>query len=272
VTERRVPFHQVVEQQLRERLDSRDLRPGDLLPSEAALQKEHDVSRSVVRQALATREAEGLIHKVRGRGSVVAEHREVHRDIRRVGLTLATEADRGEVTTRVTSFEVVPRPDHLVSIAGDRVLRLGRLRSIDGVVLSFIRTWLPVDVAEVLGEDDLADASLHQLLGERLDRHVVGGHHQIRAVQATDDLAHRLGVATGAPLLLLEGQSVDASGHVVEEFSTWHRGDLATFDVDAAPPSARDTLAREVRAEADPIDALARTARDLLGQVERLRH
>ena len=260
-----------MEEQLRERLESRDLRPGDLLPSEAALQKEHDVSRSVVRQALATLEADGLIHKVRGRGSVVAEHREVHRDIRRAGLTLATGTDRGEVTTRVTSFELVPRPDHLVSIEGDRVLRLGRLRSIEGVVLSFIRTWLPADVAEVLTADDLVDASLHELLGERLDRHVVGGRNQIRAVQATEDLAGRLGVPVGAPLLLLEGQSVDATGRVLEEFSTWHRGDLATFDVDATPPSARDAHGRGPRGEVDPIDALTRTARDLLDQVERLR-
>jgi len=271
VTERRVPFHERVEEQLRERLESRDLRPGDLLPREAALQKEYEVSRSVVRQALATLEADGLIQKVRGRGSVVAEHQEVHRDIRRVGLTLATGTDRGEVSTRVTSYELVPRPDHLVSIEGDQVLRLGRVRSIGGVVLSFIRTWLPADVAEVLSADDLVDASLHELLGTRLDRHVAGGHHQIRAVAATEDLAGRLGVATGAPLLLLEGRSVDATGRVLEEFSTWHRGDLATFDVDATPPSARDAHGRGARSDDDQIEALSRAARDLLSRVERLR-
>ena len=78
-----MPLHDQVEEALRERLDSRDLRPGDLFPSEAALQEEFAVSRSVVRQALATLEADGLIHKVHGRGSVVAEHREVHRDVLR---------------------------------------------------------------------------------------------------------------------------------------------------------------------------------------------
>ena len=264
MSERPAPLHAQVERALRERLDSRDLRPGDLFPSEAALQAEFEVSRSVVRQALATLEAEGLIRKVRGKGSVVAEHREVHRDVRRSGLRL--EADSaGGVTTAVDAYDVVPRPDHLVSIPGDRVLQLGRVRSVGGVVQSYIRTWLPADVADAVSRDDLVDASLHQLLADRMGRHVVGGHNQVRAVPATSSLAERLGVAVGAPLLLLEGRSVDVDGVAIEEFSTWHRGDLAAFDVDAVPPSARD------EASGERIERLARTARELLAELETLR-
>lgn len=263
MSERRVPLHARVEQALRERLDSRDLRPGDLFPSEAALREEFDVSRSVVRQALATLEAEGLIRKVRGKGSVVAEHREVHRDVLRSGLTL--RAGEGAVATRVTSYDVVPRPDHLVSITGERVLQLGRVRSVGGVVLSFIRTWLPLDVADAISADDLVDASLHQLLADRLDRHVAGGVSQIRAVLATETLAGLVDVAPGSPLLLLEGRSLDRHGQVLEEFSTWHRGDLAAFDVEAVPPSARRPAVGD-----DRIARLTRTARDLLAELEEI--
>lgn len=266
MSERRVPLHERVERTLRERLESRDLRPGDLFPSEEALREEFDVSRSVVRQALATLESEGLIVKARGRGSVVAEHREVHRDVLRSGLTLQAGATGTDVSTLVSSFEVVARPDHLVSITGDRVLQVGRVRSVGGVVLSFIRTWLPLEVADVLTADDLVDASLHQLLADRLGWHVAGGHNQVRAVPATESLADRLGVAVGAPLLLLEGRSVDRDGGVVEEFSTWHRGDMVTFDVDAVPPSARGGRADD----ADRLERLTRTARDLLAELESL--
>lgn len=264
MSERPAPLHAQVERALRERLDSRDLRPGDLFPSESALQAEFDVSRSVVRQALATLEAEGLIRKVQGKGSVVAEHREVHRDVRHSGLRLEADFDGG-VSTVVDAYDVVPRPDHLVSISGDRVLQLGRVRSVGGVVLSYIRTWLPADVADAISRDDLADASLHQLLADRMGRHVVGGRNQVRAVPATKSLAERLGVAVGAPLLLLEGRSVDVDGAALEEFSTWHRGDLAAFDVDAVPPSARD------EASGERIERLARTARELLAELETLR-
>jgi len=265
VSERRVPLHARVEQALRERLTSRELRPGDLFPSEAALQQEFAVSRSVVRQALATLEAEGLIRKVQGRGSVVGQPREVHRDVLRSGMTLQAGGD-GAVNTRVTSFEVIPRPDHLMSITGDQVLQVERVRSVGGVVLSFIRTWLPLDVTQAISADDLVDASLHQLLGERMGRQVAGAHNQIRAVAATDTLAEQLDVEPGSPLLLLEGRSVDRDGVVLEEFSTWHRGDLATFDVEAVPVARRPQSGDDER-----IERLTRTARDLLAELEQLR-
>lgn len=264
-TTRRVPLHVQVAESLRQRLDSRDLRPGDLFPSEGALQEEFSVSRSVVRQALASLEADGLIHKVQGRGSVVAGHREVHRDVLSPGLTLQP-GHEGAVRTRVTSYGLVPRPDHLQAIAGNQVLELGRLRSVGDVVLSFIRTWLPADVADAIPEEDLEDASLHQLLAERLGRRVAGGQNQIRAVAATSQLAERLDVPEGAPLLLLEGRSVDGDGATLEEFSTWHRGDQAAFDVDAMPPSVR-----KGRVDGDRIERLTRTVQDVLAELEQLR-
>ncbi|MFI9112742.1 GntR family transcriptional regulator [Streptomyces venezuelae] len=42
--------------------------PGDALPSEAALMREHDVSRNTVRRALKTLQAENLISSVPGAG------------------------------------------------------------------------------------------------------------------------------------------------------------------------------------------------------------
>ena len=117
-----------------------------------------------------------------------------------------------------------------------------------------------------LTADDLVDASLHQLLADRLDRHVAGGVSQVRAVLATETLAGLVEVAPGSPLLLLEGRSLDRDGEVLEEFSTWHRGDLAAFDIEAVPPSARRPAVDD-----DRIARLTRTARDLLAELEEIR-
>lgn len=51
---------------LRARVASGELRPGDKLPSEAALQQEFSVSRSTLREALRVVESEGLINLGRG--------------------------------------------------------------------------------------------------------------------------------------------------------------------------------------------------------------
>jgi GntR family galactonate operon transcriptional repressor len=54
-----------------ERIVSGDFRPGDMLPPEAILGAEFDVSRTVVREAIKTLEAKGLVSVQQGRGSVV---------------------------------------------------------------------------------------------------------------------------------------------------------------------------------------------------------
>ena len=49
-------------------------RPGDILPSENQISKSIGVARNTVRQAFAELEKEGLIKRVRGKGTVVAPH------------------------------------------------------------------------------------------------------------------------------------------------------------------------------------------------------
>ncbi|MFI2105219.1 FadR/GntR family transcriptional regulator [Isoptericola sp. NPDC019693] len=54
---------------LRRRIVEGDIAPGEKLPSEAALAVEHQVSRTVVREAIARLNLEGLVHTRRGSGS-----------------------------------------------------------------------------------------------------------------------------------------------------------------------------------------------------------
>lgn len=56
---------------LTERIVAGGFRPGDMLPPEALLGDEFEVSRTVVREATKTLEAKGLISVQQGRGSIV---------------------------------------------------------------------------------------------------------------------------------------------------------------------------------------------------------
>ena len=57
--------------ELREKIASGDLSPGDALPSEAALVREYGVSRGTARQALSELEGTGLVVAVHGKGRFV---------------------------------------------------------------------------------------------------------------------------------------------------------------------------------------------------------
>ncbi|MBV9023363.1 MAG: GntR family transcriptional regulator [Streptomycetaceae bacterium] len=60
---------------LRQRIRTGELRPGDKLPAETALVEQHRFSLPTVRQALGVLEAEGLIEKRHGRGNFVRKPR-----------------------------------------------------------------------------------------------------------------------------------------------------------------------------------------------------
>jgi DNA-binding FadR family transcriptional regulator len=69
----RKPLSTIVAESLSEKIRSGALRPGAQLPTEAALCAEYDVSRTVVREAVARLRFEGTVIPQQGRGMFVSE-------------------------------------------------------------------------------------------------------------------------------------------------------------------------------------------------------
>ncbi|KIH96508.1 GntR family transcriptional regulator [Streptomonospora alba] len=230
------PLHAQIATALRAEIRDRAIAPGDTLPSEAALQERFGVSRSVVRQALSTLEADGAIRRDPGRAAVATAGIEHRRLVQRVtGLFDQFSRSGLRLATRVVRLEEAPSPPaHVARHLGTRtVLRLERVRSVDGDPLSYVRTWLPADRVPGLSADMLADASLHRLLESHFGAQPRSGRRQVRAVPADPVIAEALGVPADAPLLLLEGSTFDQEGAPLEWFESWHRSDRVVFDIEA---------------------------------------
>lgn len=229
------PLHAQIADTLRAEIRDHVIAPGDTLPSEQALQERFGVSRSVVRQALATLTQEGTVRRDPGRAPVAAANVEHRRLVQRVtGLFDQFSRSGLGLSTRVVRLEETSAPARVAHQLGTReVLRLERVRAVENEPLSYVRTWLPADRAPGLSTSELTDASLHQVLASRFGIRLVSGRRQIRAVPADTAIAHELDIASSAPLLLLEGSSLDAHGTPVEWFESWHRSDRVTFDVEA---------------------------------------
>ena len=229
------PLHAQISSLLRSRIVDGSLPVGADLPTEAELQVHFGVSRSVVRQALSSLTAEGLVRRGRGRGSVVAPRGEHHRLVQRLS-GLSTQVP--SVTTSVLALG--PEGDEVAEqrLGVDEVIGLRRLRSAEGEPIALIHTWLPVSIGGRLRSEELTDTSLHAVLRASYGISLVSGRRQVRAVSASAALAESLAVPQGAPLLLLEGTTLDRSGVPVETFRTWHRADRFVFDVDVVTDDA----------------------------------
>jgi GntR family transcriptional regulator len=261
------PLHLQIRSILQDQILDHTLAPGQQLPTEDALQQQFGVSRSVIRQAMGGLVSSGLIHRQRGRGTVVATSPALHRRIQRAGGLGEEIAARGQnLRTKVISMNpaVPPEPARL-ALGTSRTWKIERIRFLEDTPAVYMRTWVSRELFPHFTAELLEDASLLALMREH-GYPPAGGPRQVQAVAADTPLAEALNVAIGSPLLLLQGVTQDATGQGLEWFCVWHQASTV-FDVDAQvatnPPKLsagevqhmRD-LVRELDAALAAIDAV----------------
>ncbi|WP_243229456.1 GntR family transcriptional regulator [Microbacterium sp. CIAB417] len=210
------------------------LQPGDPLPGEHRLCERYGISRTVVRQALAQLEHEGLVERVKGKGTFVSRPRTSESLVHTlVGLFDDVARRGGHVHSDVLRHEREEADDEVAAAldvpAGSPVVVLERLRHVDGEPWSLSTTWMPEAVGAVTLGVDLSEASLYRLL----DEHGIHATHGVRSAEATvatHEQALHLGVSAGSALLRLRSISRDADDRPIEYFIAHHRGDRSRFE------------------------------------------
>jgi len=237
-----MPFYSQLKQFIVADIRDRGLEPGERLPGEHELCELFGVSRTVVRQALAELEHEGVVWREKGRGTFVGDPR-TSRGIggALIGSFEDIQSKAGEQHSRVLSRRVVaaggPVAHDLRVAIGDEIVEIERVREVDGVPWAFTRTQLPADIGRPLLDAELEDVSLFALmdsLGIRVER----AHRSIEADVATDSVASILGTATGSPLLVMRSVSFDVFGRPIERFTGFHRGDRSRLDIEVTRRAA----------------------------------
>ncbi|MGH2807767.1 MAG: GntR family transcriptional regulator [Actinomycetota bacterium] len=232
-----VPFYIQLADILRSEIAAGMWAPGEALPSEAELCKLHSVSRTAVRQALAQLVNEGVVVKEKGRGTFVRDVRRADFVVQELRGFYDEMTEKGhDVATRVLSLGVAPVPPPIAGDLGVRlgadVVRLFRVRSVDGTPICETETFLPLPRFAGLMDFDMSEHSLYSLLESEFDIAVSAGHRYIQAATAEASTAKNLGVARREPLLKLTGVNFDQAGVPVESYIALYRGDTTRFELD----------------------------------------
>lgn len=204
------------------------LAPGDRLPSERSLAQQYQVARATVTQAVEELVDKGLVYRVHGSGTFVAEPK-----LRQaVTLTSFTEdmQSRGMAAGSVVlsrdvvgAGAVVAR--HLAIAPDAPVVRFERVRTADGEPMALERTYLPAQLFPGLEDVDLTDASLYRLLEERWGVRVMVADQWASVARLDAREAELLQVSVSQPALLFQRLTRDAKDTVVEYVRSLYRGD-----------------------------------------------
>ncbi|MEW6046678.1 MAG: phosphonate metabolism transcriptional regulator PhnF [Bacillota bacterium] len=255
-----VPYYYQVKEALKYEITSGAWPPGSQLPSEAEICRTFGVSRTTVRQALAELFNEGLIRREKGRGTFVAEPKIRERLVERLtGFYEDMIAQGLRPETRVLDQCVIDAPRTLAEVLSipeaSRLVRIERLRLVNGEPIQLVVTYIPHDMCPGLEREDLEHQSLYALLEHKFHLRLARGRRIIEAIAASENDARLLGIPKGAPLVLLKSVSFLDDGRPLEYYEAKHRGDRSRFEVElirVGPVAADDPQLEKVPAVTAP--------------------
>ena len=189
--------------------------PGRRLPTEAELVASTGLSRQTVRRAFQDLVSEGVIYRVRGRGTFAVPGD--GRYLRSFGsiddlmaLSLDTELRVVEPLHVLASLAVADT----LRVAEDSVMAMSFLRLHDGLPFCHTRVHVPLEIGRRLRElpelraltepGDGARFTVISLVDQVSDRQIHTAVQNATAVAADPDTARRLGCPPGVPVLRIE--------------------------------------------------------------------
>jgi GntR family transcriptional regulator len=207
-------------------LAARDLGPDAAIPSERELMTTYDVSRATVRKSIETLIADGLLHRIHGKGTFVSRPRLESRlhlasfsqDMRRRGLTPSTVLLGIEADLPPTEVAAA------LGLGADALAwRLDRVRLADGQPIALENGWYPHALLPDLDRRDLS-GSLYEVFEEGYGFAIDGAEQTLWGESADSVVARRLDAPVHTPLLVFRRIS-RAGDHLLEYVVSRYRGD-----------------------------------------------
>ena len=223
------PKHHQVYLVMRQQISDGSWSADEQMPGELQLAKQFGVSRITIRKAMDRLRAEGSVQRTRGRGTfarmntgsspVSASLSGNFENLMALGL---------ETTVSVIDLRFVPAPKDVAAAmgveAGMRMHRAVRLRHLNDRPFSHLTTWLPDDIGEGIGRDEMERTSLLRLI-EATGHKVHSARQTISACLAVPEVAKLLQIEPGEPLLAIRRTVYDPAGRAVERIHGLYRPD-----------------------------------------------
>ncbi|WP_145002523.1 GntR family transcriptional regulator [Pseudomonas oryzihabitans] len=220
----RLPLYQRLRDQLAEQIANNRWRPGEAIPTEAALSAEYQLSTGTVRKAIDALVSEGILERQQGRGTFI-RRAQFQSSLFRFFRFQTVSGERQVPESRILSIEPVAAPSAVAQALGlpadAPVIRIVRVRLLDVKPVLAEEIWLPRQRFQALLEIDLSREGplLYPIYEEVCGQVVASAEETLTAESVNDVQARLLQVAVNSPVIVIERLARDYAGNPLE----WRR-------------------------------------------------
>ncbi len=217
------PIYLQIKQQIQRRIDSGAWRAGQKLPSENELVAALDVSRMTINRALRELTQEGLIRRVHGRGSFVAEAPRHASLIELQDIALEIESRGQRHRSEVLQLDTIPAPREVAALMqldpGAPLFLLRAVHYQDEEAIQLERRYVDAALMPEFGRQDFGRITATAYLLGRFKPDEM--EHRVRAVLPDAESRDLLKLDSQQPCLQLTRRTWKAGRVVTHVTLTW---------------------------------------------------
>ncbi len=236
------PLYRRIAEDVLMTIETLQMQPGSVLPTESELCTSYGVSRITVRKALDELVARQVIERRRGSGTYISSNDRITKAVVLTGCI-----DDVLMLNRMTVLEDAwhPLPDHIMAFAGiDGDMEFKRIVGVNhitpGEPIVHITFWFPPAIGKRVAAADVAGPlptirHIERSRGVRLDH----ADQALDAVSASAPVAAALGVRRGAPVLRALRAYYDTDDKLIEIFEAQYHPTRYQFSAKLFPRHAQ---------------------------------
>ena len=203
-------------------------KPGESISSERELCEIYSVSRMTIRQAIGELVQEGVLKRIKGKGTFVCEPTVKQQDM--MSFTEIIKKTGRVLENEVISFKKINTPDELYDMFSlEEMYVINRKRKVDSECIAIEKVYIPVDYCGYL-DKTMLEGSLFKLL-EGFGYSIENSKSSIMAIIQTEELSKMLEVDKEVPLLKVQSKTFTSNGQLLFLEEAIYRSDKFVMQV-----------------------------------------
>jgi len=228
-----LPLYYQLKEIIKEDVDVGKYKPGGRIPSENELCDILSISRNTARQAIADLVSEGILYRVQGKGTFVAEKKIFKGLTDAFSFSSEFKTNGGKLKTKVIFAEKISETketlEYLKLKESKELFRIQRLRVLNDVPVALQTSYIPKFFCPNLLKYDLSQNSLFDILKNNYNLSFSYFTENLTCVRADRYEAELLKVKKGSPLFLITRKTFNKNDEIVEVARSFMPGDRSEF-------------------------------------------